>query len=49
VRIDDVAGLAARRSEKWAKYPPDVLPVWVAEMDVPVAPAVKAALRAGLE
>jgi cystathionine beta-lyase len=49
VRFTDVAGLAARRSEKWARYPPDVLPVWVAEMDFPVAPAVKAALHAAVD
>ena len=49
MRIQDAAGLAARRSEKWAQYPPDVLPVWVAEMDVPVAPAITAALRAAID
>lgn len=27
--------LRRRRSAKWAKYPPEVLPAWVAEMDFP--------------
>ncbi|MFY1632721.1 MalY/PatB family protein [Solwaraspora sp. WMMB335] len=40
-----------RTSVKWRTYPPDVLPVWVAEMDVdlpePVAEAIVAAVRAG--
>lgn len=40
-----------RTSVKWRVYPPDVLPVWVAEMDVdlaePIVEAVDAALRAG--
>src|SRR5947207_5404397 len=29
--------LRARRSEKWRAFPPDVLPVWVAETDFPLA------------
>lgn len=32
--------LRTRTSEKWKHYGPDVLPLWVAEMDVPLAPAV---------
>jgi cystathionine beta-lyase len=36
--------LRQRRSWKWTRYPPDVLPAWVAEMDVPVAEPVRAAL-----
>ena len=32
--------LARRRSKKWRAFPPDVLPVWVAEMDVPLAEPV---------
>src|SRR4029453_17670164 len=32
--------LRARTSEKWRAYPPDVLPVFVAEMDVPLAEPV---------
>jgi cystathionine beta-lyase len=40
----DPAELAARRSVKYRKYPPDVLPVWVAEMDVQLAEPIRAAL-----
>lgn len=38
-----------RRSEKWAVYPPDVLPAFVAETDFPVAPAVRSSLDAALD
>jgi cysteine-S-conjugate beta-lyase len=37
--------LRTRTSVKWRLYDPDVLPVWVAEMDAPLAPAVVHALR----
>ena len=37
--------LRARRTMKWSRYPPDVLPAWVAEMDFPLAPVVLDALR----
>ncbi len=37
--------LRTRTSVKWRLYDPDVLPVWVAEMDAPLAPAVVDALR----
>ena len=33
--------LRRRRSEKWARYPSDVLPVWVAEMDFPLAEPIR--------
>jgi cystathionine beta-lyase len=36
--------LHSRRSEKWAAYPPDVLPAWVAEMDYPLAEPIQQAL-----
>ncbi|MFC6018814.1 MalY/PatB family protein [Plantactinospora solaniradicis] len=36
--------LRRRTSEKWRRYPPDVLPAWVAEMDVPLAEPVAQAL-----
>ncbi|MEU0940764.1 aminotransferase class I/II-fold pyridoxal phosphate-dependent enzyme [Embleya sp. NPDC005971] len=43
--------LRQRTSEKWRAYPADVLPVWVAEMDVhlaePVARAIIDAVRLG--
>jgi cysteine-S-conjugate beta-lyase len=32
--------LRSRGSLKWRAFPPDVLPLWVAEMDVDIAPAV---------
>ena len=46
-----LAALRARTSEKWRHYPPDVLPLFVAEMDVvppePVVRAVSDALTSG--
>ncbi|WP_326558132.1 MalY/PatB family protein [Micromonospora sp. NBC_01796] len=39
--LDD---LRRRTSEKWRRYPSDVLPLWVAEMDVPLAEPVVRAL-----
>src|SRR5262249_60584205 len=41
-RFDDLAldELRARRSVKWGRYPDDVLPAWVAELDFPLAPPV---------
>lgn len=44
-----LAGLRRRRSAKWAKYPEDVLPAWVAEMDFPLAEPVVAALAAAVD
>jgi cystathionine beta-lyase len=40
----DIATLQARRTGKWHKFPPDVLPAWVADMDFGVAPSITAAL-----
>lgn len=45
----DLATLQARHSTKWRTYPPDVLPAWVAEMDVGTAPCVIAALSAAID
>lgn len=46
-----VADLVGRKTLKWQAYPPDVLPLWVAEMDTdvagPVQDAVVAAVRRG--
>jgi cysteine-S-conjugate beta-lyase len=39
-----LADLRRRTSIKWRQYPPDVLPLWVAEMDVPLPEAVADAL-----
>ena len=47
--FDDLATLRSRRSSKWVEYPPDVLPAFVAEMDVALAPAVRAALIESIE
>ena len=41
--------LRRRTSMKWREYPADVLPLWVAEMDVMLAPAVHDALVAALD
>lgn len=41
----DLATLRARRTTKWHKFPADVLPAWVADMDFGVAPAISAALQ----
>ncbi|SFY48568.1 MalY/PatB family protein [Streptomyces sp. F-1] len=40
--------LRRRTSMKWRTYPEDVLPLWVAEMDVPLAPPVVRALTDAL-
>ncbi|MGA9313948.1 MAG: hypothetical protein WBV77_04890, partial [Solirubrobacteraceae bacterium] len=40
----DIARLRARRTNKWHKFPSDVLPAWVADMDFGVAPPITAAL-----
>lgn len=41
--------LRTRTSAKWAIYPDDVLPLFVAETDFPLAPAVSQALHAAVE
>ena len=41
--------LRRRRSVKWRTYEPDVLPAWVAELDVPLADPVRATLRQALD
>src|SRR5215212_10688328 len=41
--------LRTRSSAKWATYPPDVLPAWVAEMDFRLAPPLRQALLAAVE
>ncbi len=51
--FDDVSldRLRERTSVKWRRYDPDVLPLWVAEMDVnlaaPISDALERAIRAG--
>ncbi len=41
----DTERLRTRRTMKWSRYPNDVLPAWVAEMDYPLATAVHGAVR----
>ncbi|MFT4219518.1 MAG: aminotransferase class I/II-fold pyridoxal phosphate-dependent enzyme [Microbacterium sp.] len=41
--------LRERTSEKWREYPDDILPLFVAESDFPLAPAVTAALHAAVD
>lgn len=41
--------LRTRTSMKWRAYPSDVLPLWVAEMDVMQAPAVRESLIKAIE
>jgi cystathionine beta-lyase len=43
-----LAELRERRSAKWREYSPDVLPLWIAEMDTPLAPPVATALTEAL-
>jgi cysteine-S-conjugate beta-lyase len=44
VHADSLGTLRLRTSEKWVEYAPDVLPLFVAEMDYPLAPAVATAI-----
>ena len=44
-----LAELRQRTSEKWREYPDDVLPLFVAETDFPLAPEITAALQRALE
>ncbi|MFG2635896.1 MalY/PatB family protein [Streptomyces sp. NPDC048362] len=51
VRLFDglrAVSLSARRSEKWCRYPPDIIPAFIAEMDFPVAEPVIDAVRSHL-
>jgi cystathionine beta-lyase len=41
--------LRDRSSERWRRYPPDVLPAWVAELDVPLAEPIRQVLHAAVE
>ncbi|MET8908798.1 aminotransferase class I/II-fold pyridoxal phosphate-dependent enzyme [Micromonospora sp. NPDC004551] len=41
--------LRRRSSVKWRMHPPDVLPLWVAEQDVPLAPPVADVLRRAVD
>ncbi|MEW2623789.1 aminotransferase class I/II-fold pyridoxal phosphate-dependent enzyme [Streptomyces sp. NPDC048106] len=48
LRALGIERLRRRTSMKWRTYPEDVLPLWVAEMDVPLAPPVVSALTDAL-
>lgn len=41
--------LQSRASSKWRVFEPDVLPLWVAEMDFPIAPVIRRAIEAHLD
>jgi cysteine-S-conjugate beta-lyase len=41
--------LRQRRTWKWTRYPPDVIPAWLAEMDFDLAKPVKDAVRVAIE
>jgi cysteine-S-conjugate beta-lyase len=47
--FEDLERLRQRRSSKWVEHPPDVLPAFVAEMDVALAPPIRAALIEAIE
>jgi cysteine-S-conjugate beta-lyase len=47
--FDRVIDRRSTDSNKWRKFPPDVLPLWVADMDFPSPPAVVRALHARVE
>src|SRR6202020_3567468 len=40
--------LRGRKTIKWSHFGPDVLPLWIAEMDFPTAPAVVDGIRASV-
>jgi cystathionine beta-lyase len=48
-RADPLPTLRQRSSEKWQTYAADVLPMFVAEMDFPLSPAIKAALHEAVD
>ena len=49
VKALPLAELRERSSEKWREYPADVLPLFVAETDFPLAPAISTALSRAVE
>ncbi|MFE6412664.1 MalY/PatB family protein [Streptomyces sp. NPDC057837] len=49
LRVLSLDQLRRRTSMKWRTHPEDVLPLWVAEMDVPLAEPVVRAVTAALE
>ena len=49
VKVPSLSELATHRSEKWRAFPPDVIPMPVAEMDFPIAPPIKELLHSMVE
>ncbi|PRA79933.1 MalY/PatB family protein [Microbacterium sp. MYb66] len=49
VKALSLDALRERSSEKWREYPADVLPLFVAETDFPLAPAISSALLRAVE
>lgn len=49
VKALSLGELRERSSEKWREYPDDVLPLFVAETDFPLAPAISTALQRAVE
>lgn len=49
IHADSLDTLRRRTSEKWRSYADDVLPMFVAEMDYPLAPAIASALYEAIE
>jgi cysteine-S-conjugate beta-lyase len=47
--VAPLSELARRRSAKWRRFPADVIPMHVAEMDFALAPPVQAALREAVD
>ena len=41
----DLAEMHRRKGTKWSKYPAEILPAWVADMDYPLAPCIESALH----
>ncbi|HJP88906.1 MAG TPA: aminotransferase class I/II-fold pyridoxal phosphate-dependent enzyme [Candidatus Limnocylindrales bacterium] len=48
-RADAIEVLRQRSCEKWQAHPATVLPMFVAEMDYPLAPAIREALHAAID
>lgn len=49
VQADPIDVLRSRTSEKWAEHPDDVLPMFVAEMDYPLADPIRRALHEAID
>lgn len=49
VQADSLDVLRTRTSEKWTEYPADVIPMFVAEMDYPLADPIRRALHSAID